>query len=52
MSFGPTGITTDRCCARIRGNHDGALEKGYWLCEVRDGRLNREFIAFKPGTAA
>ncbi len=45
-------LVTNRCCARIRDNHDGTPGKGYWLCSVQDGRLDREFVPFKPGTTA
>jgi hypothetical protein len=43
-------LTTNRCCARIRDNHDGTKDKGYWLCSVKSGRLSREFIPFIPET--
>lgn len=41
-------VTTNRCCALQRGNHDGTKEKGYFLCTAKAGRLTREFIAFQP----
>jgi hypothetical protein len=37
-------ITTDRCCAYRRDNHDGSLEKGFFLCKTKDGVITREFI--------
>jgi 3',5'-cyclic AMP phosphodiesterase CpdA len=40
-------VTTNRCCALKRTNHDGTKEKGYFLCEARDGKVTREFIEFK-----
>jgi predicted phosphodiesterase len=40
------GITlvTTRCCSVSRGNHDGSKEKGYLLCEVKDGAVARTFV--------
>ena len=29
---GATALTTNRCCALKRGNHDKTVEKGYFLC--------------------
>jgi 3',5'-cyclic AMP phosphodiesterase CpdA len=37
-------IKTNRCCARLQGNHDGTKEKGYFICSVRDGKLTPEFV--------
>lgn len=37
---------TNVCCSRVAGNHDGTVQKGYWLCRVRAGVLEREFVAF------
>ena len=39
-------VTTNRCCALKRTNHDGTKEKGYFLCEARDGKVTREFVAY------
>jgi predicted MPP superfamily phosphohydrolase len=44
---GGTTLTTNRCCALKRENHDGTKEKGYFLCTARDGRISRSFIEFK-----
>jgi len=41
-------ITTNRCCAISRDNHDGTKEKGYFVCAAEDGRIRREFIEVKP----
>jgi 3',5'-cyclic AMP phosphodiesterase CpdA len=41
-------LTTNRCCALKRGNHDGTKEKGYFLCEAKDGRVTRTFMEYKP----
>ena len=48
-TFGNALITTDRCCARIRFNHDGSKEKGWFVCRAQtSGEVTREFIAFQP----
>ncbi len=39
-------LVTNRCCSRLRGNHDGSKEKGYWLVTCADGKVAREFVAF------
>ena len=50
--FGKTTITTDRCCSRIRGNHDGSKEKGWFICKARgSGDVTRQFVAFEPSTS-
>lgn len=41
-------LTTNRCCARARGNHDGTKEKGYFLCRAKDGRVHYRFVEVKP----
>jgi 3',5'-cyclic AMP phosphodiesterase CpdA len=41
-------LTTNRCCAISRDNHDGTKEKGYFVCTAQDGRIRREFIEVKP----
>ena len=42
-------ITTDRCCARVRGNHDGSKEKGWFVCRAKaSGEVTRRFVEFKP----
>ena len=47
--FGKAVITTDRCCSRVRANHDGSKEKGWFLCRANAaGQVTREFIEFKP----
>lgn len=43
---GSTIVTTNRCCALKRGNHDGTKEKGYFLCTARGGTVTREFVEF------
>ena len=44
-------FTTDRCCALKRGNHDGSKEKGYFVCDARDGKIQRRFVEFKTPAA-
>jgi hypothetical protein len=41
-------ITTDRCCARVRKNHDGSPEKGWFVCQAVNGEIKRRFIEFCP----
>ena len=41
-------LTTNRCCSRVRGNHDGTKEKGWFVCETKDGALTRRFVEI-PG---
>lgn len=41
-------ITTNRCCALKRTNHDGTKEKGYFICEAKEGRVTRQFVEYKP----
>ena len=40
-------LTTNRCCALKRSNHDGTKEKGYFVCEAREGRISRAFVEYK-----
>ena len=42
-----TPITTNRCCALKRNNHDGTKEKGYFVCSVNAGKLARVFVEYK-----
>jgi len=41
-------ITTNQCCSRWHPNHDGTKEKGYFLCEAKDGQVSRTFFEVKP----
>ncbi len=43
-------ITTNKCCSLKRGNHDGTTEKGYFVCEARDGKPTRRFVEYKPAS--
>ncbi len=40
-------LTTNRCCSFSRRNHDGAKEKGYFLCRAKEGKVVREFVEMK-----
>lgn len=44
---GETILTTNRCCSRLRGNHDDTKEKGYFLCHAKDGMIERKFVEVK-----
>jgi len=37
-------LTTDRCCSLQRFNHDKTKEKGFFFCNVKDGKITREFV--------
>lgn len=41
-------ITTNRCCAISRGNHDKTTEKGYFACTAAEGEIVREFVEVRP----
>ncbi len=41
---GRATLTTNRCCAISRANHDKTKEKGYFLCTAKEGDVQREFI--------
>ena len=48
---GSASLTTGRCCARIRDNHDGTKEKGWLVCQaMASGEVKREFVEFKLPT--
>jgi 3',5'-cyclic AMP phosphodiesterase CpdA len=42
-------LTTNKCCAFSKGNHDWTKEKGYFLVVAKDGKLERKFIEVKAG---
>ncbi len=46
--FGQALLTTDRCCSRIRENHDGTKEKGWFVCQAAHGEVSRAFVEFRP----
>ena len=41
-------ITTDKCCSRVRFNHDGTPEKGWFVCQAVNGEIKRHFVEFHP----
>ncbi|MFZ3375078.1 MAG: metallophosphoesterase [Chthoniobacterales bacterium] len=47
-SFRNAIITTDKCCSRIRLNHDGTPEKGWFVCQAANGEIKRRFVEFHP----
>jgi 3',5'-cyclic AMP phosphodiesterase CpdA len=49
---GATTFTTNKCCSFERKNHDGTKEKGYFLCQAREGKVTRRFVEMKPPLAA
>lgn len=49
---GKTVLTTGRCCALKRANHDGTKEKGYVLCSVQDGAIHRTFVEYRAESNA
>lgn len=44
---GAAVLTTNRCCAISRENHDGTPEKGYFLCSAEEGAVRKEFVEVK-----
>ena len=46
---GDAVLTTNKCCAISRSNHDGTKEKGYFLVTANDGKLGRRFVEVKAG---
>jgi len=44
-------LTTNRCCALKRDNHDGTKAKGFFVCEAAGGQLNRRFVEYQPNQA-
>lgn len=44
-------VTTNRCCALKRGNHDGTREKGYFICDAVGGQVMRTFVECQTSVA-
>jgi 3',5'-cyclic AMP phosphodiesterase CpdA len=44
--LGGVGVTTNRCCSRKRGNHDGTKEKGFFVCTAAGGKVARAFVEY------
>ena len=47
-TLGSAALTTDKCCAISRENHDGTPEKGYFICQAKAGRISRTFVEVTP----
>lgn len=45
---GEATVTTNRCCALKRDNHDNTKEKGYFVCTAGDGNVVRRFVEYRP----
>ena len=45
--LGAAALTTNRCCALKRDNHDNTKEKAYFLCTAARGEITRDFIEVK-----
>ncbi|MEA3188056.1 MAG: hypothetical protein QOD99_1886 [Chthoniobacter sp.] len=45
--FEDAQVVTNRCCSWWRANNDGTPEKGYFLCDVRGGEIERTFYEVK-----
>ena len=41
---GATTLVTNRCCSITRPNHDNSKDKGFFLCEAKEGKVSREFV--------
>jgi len=42
--MGEVTLTTNRCCSFHVKNHDGSKEKGYFVCQAKDGRVERSLV--------
>jgi 3',5'-cyclic-AMP phosphodiesterase len=42
--LGEATVTTNRCCSRVRRNHDGSPLKGWFVCQARAGKITRRFV--------
>jgi hypothetical protein len=45
--FHQASVTTDKCCSRVRPNHDGTPEKGWFVCRASRGEVKRRFVEFQ-----
>jgi calcineurin-like phosphoesterase family protein len=45
-AFHSATITTDRCCSRVRNNHDFSPQKGWFVCRTIRGEVQRRFVQF------
>jgi 3',5'-cyclic AMP phosphodiesterase CpdA len=46
--YGEATVTTNRCCALKRDNHDNTREKGYFVCTAGQGGVVRRFVEYRP----
>jgi hypothetical protein len=46
-TFRSATITTDRCCSRVRRNHDFSRGKGWFVCRTNAGQVLRRFVQFE-----
>ena len=42
--MGEVTLTTNRCCSFHVKNHDGTKEKGYFVCQAKAGKVERQFV--------
>jgi hypothetical protein len=42
--MGEVTLTTNRCCSFHVKNHDGTKEKGYFVCQAKEGKVERIFV--------
>ncbi|HEV8378814.1 MAG TPA: metallophosphoesterase [Tepidisphaeraceae bacterium] len=47
--FGDATVTTNRCCSFHVKNHDGTKEKGYFVCQAKEGKVERKFVEVAVG---
>ena len=50
-THGKTVLVTNRCCSISRANHDKTKEKGYFLCEAKEGAIQRTFVEVSTAVA-
>jgi 3',5'-cyclic AMP phosphodiesterase CpdA len=43
-TVGKVTVTTNRCCSFHRQNHDRTKEKGFFVCQAKDGKITRTFV--------
>jgi calcineurin-like phosphoesterase family protein len=48
-TFAKSTLTTNKCCALKRGNHDGTKAKGYFICTADEKGIHREFVEVPQG---
>ncbi len=46
-ALGPAVLTTDKCCSRVRGNHDMTPEKGWFVGRAAGGKISRQFVQLR-----